>query len=119
MRIGAYLHEPAPDIEVHFKPRDGESREHALQRYLGIHHHAMAAWKNESDARHGAVVDVSQIRRDVDWFYRARVKAPPESIRSLALAYRDRGDARRTVKPGIARAERLLGDVPVYVYPED
>ena len=56
--------------------------------------------------------------RNTSWFYRVRVKVPPDSIRSLATEYarhvgRDT-DARAVIKNGIRRAEHFLAclDVP-------
>lgn len=58
-------------------------------------------------------------RRDVEWFYRHELKHPPESLHALAAAYVAQRtlalseDHRPTVKTGIARAERILSQVPV------
>lgn len=57
------------------------------------------------------------IDRDVDWYYRARVKQPRDSIHTLARAYRTRrqaagvhvgSDARGLIRDGIRRAEHAL-----------
>jgi hypothetical protein len=49
------------------------------------------------------------IARDVEWFYRAEIKAPPDSIRSLAGEYavtvQRTNDARSAVQNGIKRAK--------------
>lgn len=56
--------------------------------------------------------DGSSIARDVQWFYRARVRHPAESVHALAREYaaatRRRTDARAVVQDGIVRAEVLL-----------
>lgn len=52
------------------------------------------------------------IRRDVEWYYRAEIKSPPDSKRTLAIEWaaasgRD-NDARSVVQNGIKRAKELL-----------
>ena len=50
--------------------------------------------------------------RDVEWYYRARVKRPPDSIRRLAAEYSQQAgrvtDARSVVQTAVQRAEILL-----------
>lgn len=54
------------------------------------------------------------IRRDVQWYYRAELQAPPDSLRQIARDYATsdpayaRADARSLVRDGIARAKRAL-----------
>lgn len=59
------------------------------------------------------------IERNIDWFYRSEIKAPPESKRQLAREYVEAvarktpnhvrsGDARAVVQDGISLAKRLL-----------
>jgi hypothetical protein len=62
------------------------------------------------DARTGRTT----IRRDVEWYYRAELKAPIDSIRQIALEYAQsdpeyaRADARSLVRAGIQRAKQAL-----------
>ncbi len=81
--------------------------------------------KGAAKGRKGAQVNAERIRRDVRWFYQAKIKHPPDTVVKLAHEYHDavhRGlamaaeDHRATVKSGIARARRLLSNVPTYVY---
>jgi hypothetical protein len=53
----------------------------------------------------------SSIERDVQWFYRARVKQSPDSVSRLAREYigdKERTNARSVVQDGIKRAAILL-----------
>jgi hypothetical protein len=57
------------------------------------------------------------IVRDVEWFYRAKIQAQPESIHAIAKEHAQRrqtaGKWRSVVQAGIARAEQLLAAVEV------
>jgi hypothetical protein len=64
------------------------------------------------------------ITRDVYWFYRAHLKDPRDSIRTLAREYHANTrsgtvdtDHRDTIRKGIKRARHLLGEVPMFEYP--
>lgn len=55
------------------------------------------------------------IARDVEWLYRAEIKSPADSVRSLGREYlttlsgpQRAGDGRAAVEAGIKRARRLL-----------
>jgi len=59
-------------------------------------------------------LEAQRIEQDVDWFYRAKIKQPPDKIRQLARDYlaalgeAREGDGRSTVQAGIERVERAL-----------
>jgi hypothetical protein len=112
-------HEAAPHTELHFVTHDDEPVDQALRRRRALHQEAvMRLTTTSSNWRRGPVVNSARICRDVGWFYRRKIKSPPDKISSLAREYQagaHRTDTRQTVKAGIARAERLL-DVDVHVY---
>lgn len=60
-------------------------------------------------------VQHEDIPRNVEWFYRARIKDPRENVTAIAAEYarkaRRRTDARSVVQAGIKRAETLLACV--------
>ena len=71
-----------------------------------------------TQARGGIQANEDRHRRDVEWFYRHALKDPPDPIYTLAAEYVQiaahlSGDQRATVKAGIARAERILNQLPV------
>jgi hypothetical protein len=53
-----------------------------------------------------------QVLRDVEWFYRATIKRPPDSVRALTREYERSAarhtDARSVVQTGMKRAKKLL-----------
>jgi hypothetical protein len=70
-------------------------------------------------------VNAERVRRNVRWFYRTKIKHPPDSLEQLAREYHEaahRGltmaeeNHRATVRYGIESARRLLGTVPAHVY---
>lgn len=97
--------EPARNARRRFERESAEYR----QALLGVE-------RSEADGRFRKGCE--QIVRDAQWFYRARVKHPADSIRVLAQAYHasthgdravsGRTDSRSVVQNGIKRAERLL-----------
>ena len=57
------------------------------------------------------------IVRNVEWFYRAKIKYPPDTLYSIAKEHTTRNKTARVwhsvVQTGIARAEQLLAAVEV------
>jgi hypothetical protein len=73
--------------------------------------------RKPTEPRGGVQVNDDRHRRDVEWFYRAKLKDPPTPPYKLAKDYLETRarlgrDQRKIVKAGIARAERILGKVP-------
>ena len=67
-------------------------------------------------AGRGSKAGGAHVSRDVEWYYRAELKDPPDSIRSLAKEYATPSasnrsketDSRSVVQAGIRRAKTLL-----------
>jgi len=90
---------------------------------LNVNH---AMMKSSQVERRGVRPTAATIDRDVEWFYRAILKDPKDTIGALARDYYSNHpdpamltgkakDHRPTVKAGIARARHLLADVPLFV----
>lgn len=112
-----------PSIEVSFSTRTGESPGEARRRLKQLYEESDAALGPAAPTRHdGAIVDEERLRRDDSWFYDRDIKRPAESLRSLARKYdqaahpsadqKGSRDHRPTVRAGIARARRLLSEIP-------
>ena len=65
--------------------------------------------------------DGEHVRRDVEWFYRHKLKNPSDTIASLAREYADvaqRGtDARSVIQNGMKRAEHFLSAIYIPLTP--
>ncbi len=104
---------PARIPEINFKPGPNEAPADSLKRLNRL--------LSPTFDRRGVRPRVATIARDIEWFYRARLKNPKDSIRAIAREYHatahqvpktDTADHRPTVRAGIERARHLLADIP-------
>lgn len=102
-----------PKIDERFETRDDESPDDALRRWKALSDDVEARlMKARGDWRRGVVVDAQKLRRDVEWFYRSRIKSPPDTKYRLA---RESGVADKVVRVGSERAAKLLREVPITI----
>jgi hypothetical protein len=96
---------PAPEIDVRFATRQGETIADASERFLREIQTAVIVPLKEAAAPlpRGRLTDQETAERYVGWWYRQKIRR--ESIRSIADKQDDR---RRLVRHGIAQAERWL-----------
>ena len=118
---------PAPPMDVAFKTLPGETLSQAttrlMQAFLDARHQLTAEAQRHLRGRRPKG-DAEHLGRYARWFYRNRVKQPPESVRHLAREYATqrlttaraaaKADYRGMVQHGIKEAERLLGQVGQY-----
>ena len=94
---------PAGRAELSFAVQTGETVSESLARLVQEIERTFTAIclaSPETLPAGDAISDEERIRidRDVDWWYRARVKSPADSVRSIAIGEAaDRGDPRRSV----------------------
>ena len=101
------------------EPDPNETRAETRRRLQILREHMAASAL--AGRRRGVRPKESTITRDVEWFYRADLKTPKETIHALAREYhatvhlgQPPADHRPTVKAGIKRAKYLLGEVPAF-----
>lgn len=108
---------PAPELSwyVDFETRDGETvveaRERLLETIADTWQAAAKLLQDLDEAEKEAIGrrpkrDTRYLMDWAQWYYRARVKEPPDSVASIA---RESGKHRRTIDRGTQEAERLLG----------
>jgi hypothetical protein len=77
----------------------------------------LTGWKERGRAPKDGETQQEDLKRNVSWFYRTRVKVPPDSVRSIAKEYaasvERETDARSVIRDGIRRAHDLLACVDV------
>ena len=108
-----------PTIEVHFTKSPNESLDEARRRLKQVTQEADAALRAGRERPRGTIVDEERLWRDVEWFYRRVLKKPSDSERAVAKAYHHAvpadgtsSDHSLTIRAGVARARRLLSEIP-------
>jgi hypothetical protein len=113
----------SPKIDVSFSTRPNESAEAARRRLKQMYEESDASLgRGEPVRRDGAILNEERLREDVGWFYQRDLRQPPAKVAALARLYDQRvhpapdqrgsRDHRKTVRDGIARARRLLSEIP-------
>jgi hypothetical protein len=111
----------APPIALHFRTKPGESVDEALARLRSLTCQAAEALERprvEWRSRERMKATDDALMWAGCWWYWTRVLKPRRTIASIAATLpKEIGDPRRTIQLAIARAQRLLVQVPATFYP--
>ena len=109
MRLDAYEHWLPKDLFLRFVNGPDGPLAYSIDLPPGAHWEAAGR-----HPKHGPI-HREDIARNVSWYYRHCIKAPPETVTALALEYARafvaRSEARSVIQDGIKRAKHLLACV--------
>jgi hypothetical protein len=105
---------PAGRADLSFAVQSGETVSTALARLIEEIERTFTAISPPDHptvppGRSVSEFERDRIERDVEWYYRVRIKHPGDSVRRIAGEIGDKNESRRSVYDGLKRAVTLLG----------